>query len=142
MQIAGSNFPLPKARPAAPAPFLSTLTGRERQVADLIATGCTNRLIGKELGITEESVKRHISNIFDKTGFGSRHELTYALLMRDRAMDAVEAPDAELSRLRNEVDELRTQLAALRHSRKKALDEAVGCRIRTFIQLHARKEKP
>ena len=47
-------------------------TGRERQVLALVASGKSNREIAADLGISEHTVARHISNIFNKTGVSSR----------------------------------------------------------------------
>jgi DNA-binding NarL/FixJ family response regulator len=48
------------------------LSPRELQVLRLIATGRTNRAIGEELFISEKTVARHVSNIFNKLGVSSR----------------------------------------------------------------------
>src|SRR5262245_46756018 len=48
------------------------LSEREVQVLRLIAAGKTNRDIGGELFISEKTVARHVSNIFDKLGVSSR----------------------------------------------------------------------
>ena len=48
------------------------LSGRERQVLSLVAAGKTNRQIAAHLGISEHTVARHVSNIFNKTGVTSR----------------------------------------------------------------------
>jgi DNA-binding CsgD family transcriptional regulator len=53
-------------RPAGP------LSERESQVLRLLAAGKTNRDIGKALFISEKTVARHVSNIFDKVGVSSR----------------------------------------------------------------------
>ena len=45
---------------------------REAQVLRLIATGKTNREIAETLFISEKTVARHVSNIFDKVGVSSR----------------------------------------------------------------------
>ena len=42
------------------------LTAREREVLRLVASGRSNKEIGADLGITERTVKTHISNIFGK----------------------------------------------------------------------------
>ena len=42
------------------------LTGRELQVLRLVARGLTNRSVGVELGLSERTVDRHVSNIFAK----------------------------------------------------------------------------
>jgi DNA-binding CsgD family transcriptional regulator len=51
---------------------LSALTDREREVLSLVAAGETNRQIATALGISEHTVARHLSNIFDKLGVTSR----------------------------------------------------------------------
>jgi non-specific serine/threonine protein kinase len=48
------------------------LTRRERQVAELIAQGRSNREIAQELVIAERTVATHIEHILEKLGFGSR----------------------------------------------------------------------
>lgn len=55
---------------------LSTLSSREREVVQLIATGSRNRRIAMHLGISENTVKFHVSKIFRKLGVSSRGELT------------------------------------------------------------------
>jgi DNA-binding NarL/FixJ family response regulator len=52
------------------------LTGREAQVLRLVATGRTNRVIAMQLGISEKTVARHVSNIFTKLGLSSRAAAT------------------------------------------------------------------
>ncbi len=42
------------------------------QVLRLLAAGKTNREIAEELFISEKTVARHVSNIFDKVGVSSR----------------------------------------------------------------------
>ncbi len=51
------------------------LTSRELEVISLLTLGNTNREIGAALSISEETVKRHLANIFDKVGMSSRVEL-------------------------------------------------------------------
>ncbi len=51
------------------------LTPRELEVVGCIVEGCSNRDIAKQFTISEETVKRHLSNIFDKTGVSTRLEL-------------------------------------------------------------------
>lgn len=48
------------------------LTDREREVLSLVASGEANRQIATTLGISEHTVARHLSNIFDKLGVTSR----------------------------------------------------------------------
>ena len=51
------------------------LTLRELEVVRLVGEGCSNREIGNRLHISEDTVKHHLSRIFDKTGTSSRVEL-------------------------------------------------------------------
>jgi predicted ATPase/DNA-binding NarL/FixJ family response regulator len=51
------------------------LTCRERDVADLIARGYTNRQIAAELVISERTVHAHVRNILAKLGFTSRAQV-------------------------------------------------------------------
>lgn len=61
--------------------LVTKLSKREREVAELVATGMTNLAIAFELDISERTVKAHISSIFQKTGTDSRLKL--ALLMKN-----------------------------------------------------------
>lgn len=51
------------------------LTRREAEVAMLMCKGCSNKEIAAELTISETTVKKHISNIFEKTGIVRREEI-------------------------------------------------------------------
>jgi DNA-binding NarL/FixJ family response regulator len=51
------------------------LTRREVEVIGRIVDGCSNRDIASQFGLSEETVKRHLSNIFDKLGVSTRLEL-------------------------------------------------------------------
>ena len=50
------------------------LTGREGDVLELIAKGCTNKVIARRLDITEGTVKGHVKHILKKLGCRSRVE--------------------------------------------------------------------
>lgn len=52
------------------------LTLRERQVLRLVTSGKTNKSVADELFISERTVDRHVSNIFNKLGVSSRVEAT------------------------------------------------------------------
>jgi len=56
------------------------LTEREAELLALLATGKTNREIGAQLFISEKTVARHVSNIFDKLGVSSRTAATAVAL--------------------------------------------------------------
>ena len=52
------------------------LTARELEVLRLVAAGKTNRAIAADLVISDKTVARHLSNIFDKLGVSSRAAAT------------------------------------------------------------------
>jgi DNA-binding NarL/FixJ family response regulator len=60
--------------PAAKPPH--GLTQRELQVLRFLATGKTNKLIARELFLSEKTIDRHVSNIFVKLNVGSRAAAT------------------------------------------------------------------
>ncbi len=60
------------AAPAAHPP--STLTARETEVLRMIAEGLANKEIAYRLGISEHTVKFHVSALLGKLGAGSRAE--------------------------------------------------------------------
>jgi DNA-binding CsgD family transcriptional regulator len=51
------------------------LTPSERRVAELAATGGTNREIAQALFVTPRTVEGHLTNVYAKLGVGSREEL-------------------------------------------------------------------
>ena len=54
------------------------LSDRERQVAELVSDGLTNRRIAQRLFVTVKTVEMHLSNIFAKLGASSRVEVAGA----------------------------------------------------------------
>ena len=55
-------------------PMDSRLTGREREVLDLLAHNFSTRQIASELWLSEDTVRTHIRHVFDKLGVHSRHD--------------------------------------------------------------------
>ena len=77
------------ARPAQPK-GLGELTEREREILRLIATGLSNAEIGRELYISETTVKTHVTHILQKLGLRDRVQavvLAYQAGLFDRALD-------------------------------------------------------
>jgi DNA-binding NarL/FixJ family response regulator len=63
--------------PAKTDPAKNTygLTPRELQIVSGVVSGRSNKQIASRFGISEDTVKHHLSNIFDKTGVSTRVEL-------------------------------------------------------------------
>jgi len=57
------------------APRNFGLSAREMEVIALIVAGYTNKDLARELGISENTAKHHLTNIFDKLGVSNRLEL-------------------------------------------------------------------
>jgi DNA-binding NarL/FixJ family response regulator len=53
-------------------------TDREREVTRLLATGLTNREIGRQIFVSESTAKFHVRNVMRKLGVHSRAEVAYA----------------------------------------------------------------
>lgn len=60
------------AGPKPPAPIEVGLTDREAEVLKLVARALTNRQIGLELGISEQTVKNHLKHIVQKLQLKNR----------------------------------------------------------------------
>jgi DNA-binding NarL/FixJ family response regulator len=60
---------------------LGVLSERETEILVLAAPGLSNRLMGKELGISEATVKRHLANVYAKIGVRSRSEAVRVALL-------------------------------------------------------------
>ena len=59
-----------------------TLTARQRQVAELVAFGCTNAEIATMLEISANAVKKHVSRLLDLLEASNRTELATTLAKR------------------------------------------------------------
>jgi len=76
--VAEGEVWMPPALQAAVAAGLrgpATLTRREREIVRHVALGLRNAEVGRELSISEVTVKTHINNIFQKLGLRDRVEL-------------------------------------------------------------------
>ena len=68
-------FQLARDLTSATAPAqVPHLTGREREVLRLLAEGRSNRAIARQLGLSEATVKGHVSRLLDKLNASSRLE--------------------------------------------------------------------
>ena len=57
-----------------PTTRLDDLTGRERQILELLTTGCSNKEIARELDLSEKTVKHYMTNILQKLQVRNRVE--------------------------------------------------------------------
>ena len=68
--------PRPKERDTKTSP----LSPREREIVSLVVQGFKNKELAEKLAISEQTVKNHMHNIFDKLGVSDRLELAlYAI---------------------------------------------------------------
>lgn len=75
-------IPGPIARKLADRPGNNELSQRELQVLEAIVKGHNNKEIAAELGITEPTVKFHITNILGKLGVSDRTQAVTAAIQR------------------------------------------------------------
>ena len=63
------------ASPRVPVPHLvEQLTGRELEILALLATGQSNQRIARDLFISLDTVKKHVSHVLGKLGAANRTE--------------------------------------------------------------------
>jgi DNA-binding NarL/FixJ family response regulator len=65
---------------------VSSLSGRELEVANLVVDRLTNAQIATELFLSEKTIESHLRNIFRKLGAASRVEVA-RIVERDRLGD-------------------------------------------------------
>jgi len=66
------------------------LTRREIEILSTIVSGLTNKEIAQKFSLSEDTVKHHLTNIFDKLGVSSRLELAL-FAINNRLIEAVGA---------------------------------------------------
>ena len=80
-ELAAKPIPMPRHAPVTEKP--AVLSRREREIVGLVAQGFRNREIADKLFISEQTVKNHMHNIFEKIGVQDRLELAlYAIYHR------------------------------------------------------------
>jgi DNA-binding NarL/FixJ family response regulator len=76
-----------KAEAAAKSSQADLLTKRERDIVVLVARGLKNKLIASHLGISEVTVRHHLTSIYAKLALADRYELivyTHRALLSER----------------------------------------------------------
>ena len=79
---------------AVPARNKFGLTRRELDVLPFVVAGLTNKEIADKHGLSEETIKHHLTNIFDKTGASNRLELAMFAIHHQLVSSASEEPKA------------------------------------------------
>ncbi|MCE1114443.1 MULTISPECIES: helix-turn-helix transcriptional regulator [Pseudomonas] len=69
------------SQPSAQRPAAVELTPRERQIAELLRQGHSNKLIARALEVGLPTVKTHLINLFRKLGVSNRTELVALLYL-------------------------------------------------------------
>jgi len=76
----GGKAPAPRPEPAPLGPLFVKLSPREIEILDLVARGNSNKIIGRKLSISDQTVKNHVSAILRKLEVNDRTEaVVYAL---------------------------------------------------------------
>lgn len=76
------------------------LTRRELEMVSAVATGASNKVIARRLSLSEETVKRHLSNISNKLGVFSRVELVVFAINHGLVKNAAPHPTSSPKRAR------------------------------------------
>jgi predicted ATPase/DNA-binding CsgD family transcriptional regulator len=77
--------------PVASAPP-SSLTQREYQIAELLASGRSNKAIADELFISHTTAARHVANIMAKLGFNSRTQIAAWIMNQPQGPGRADGP--------------------------------------------------
>ena len=87
----------------APAPrvnsgkFVTRLSKREREVAQLVAAGLSNRGVSEKLGLSGHTVKNYLFSIFEKLGISTRIELVIYVLNQAKPPESENSLPSDLS---------------------------------------------
>ena len=83
-RVAGPLLARVRTQPDAPPPA-AELSARERQVLRLIAGGLDNAAIGREMHLSDGTVRKYVSSILAKLGVGNRVEAAVYAVRNDLA---------------------------------------------------------
>ena len=90
------------------------LSRREREVAELVALGLTNRAIAQRLFLSERTIEGHIDRAFSKLGFSSRTQLAMWIGALERSERSAESGTSPLPAQLTSFIGRQNDLAALR----------------------------
>ncbi len=79
--------------PSKSRPAIETLSGREREVPELVAVGDSNKAIARKLFISEFTAKRHVQNVLNKLAVHRRQDAASRLREEVAAGSTVSLPD-------------------------------------------------
>ena len=83
---------------AAPSTPKYGLTSRELEVIAAIVAGQSNRVIADRLAISQQTVKHHLSKVFEKTGVASRLELAIFAIKHNLVLPGAGPPDSQVQK--------------------------------------------
>jgi two-component system, NarL family, nitrate/nitrite response regulator NarL len=84
------NYPVTYEQAPITSRGSSLLTARQREMFDLIVVGYSNKEIARTLGLSQGTVKIHITKLFDKLGV--RHRSAVALAGAKLGLSLVPLP--------------------------------------------------
>lgn len=90
LRAAGAAGPGPGGRPRTPADL--GLTPRQAQILALLVQGKPNKIISRELGLAESTVKIHITSILRALNVTSRVQAVIAVARLGLKLDSADAP--------------------------------------------------
>ncbi len=88
LRALGERVSRPKRSRESIGEGIGSLSAREREVADLVALGRTNKEIAAELYLSEKTIESHLSRIFGKLGASKRAQVAAAM---ERSREPVDA---------------------------------------------------
>jgi DNA-binding NarL/FixJ family response regulator len=73
------------------------LTPRERQVLEMVVAGHPNKEIARACSVSEQTIKHHLTRVFDKVGASSRVELVMVATKQGLIAETVESRTPSIS---------------------------------------------
>ncbi|SNY96781.1 helix-turn-helix domain-containing protein [Halomonas sp. hl-4] len=97
-QVMGSTWRLLNGDQQLQSSVLEALTQREREVALAVAKGASNKVVARELDITERTVKAHLTAIFSKLDIHDRLQLIIKLTGKGTSAGVSDIPSFSTSK--------------------------------------------